>query len=72
LCNAILKIREKLVYLPAVVNGKSHLCLCDTGCDRSLMPLKMINKDEIQPMECRLYAANGTIIEVLWSGKAKL
>jgi len=53
------------VYLKAYVGRKQLTFLVDTGCDRSIMPSRMVERARLDPAECRLYAANGTTISVL-------
>jgi len=53
------------VYLKAYVGRKELTFLVDTGCDRSIMPSRMVGSARLDPAECRLYAANETTISVL-------
>jgi len=39
--------------------------LCDSGCHVNLMPYDLFDPKDILPVECTLYAANATVIEVL-------
>jgi len=50
------------VYIKAFVGQKELTFLVDTGCDRSIMPKKLVGGVRIEPADCHLYAANGTSI----------
>ena len=52
-------------YLNIVVKGKKGLCLIDTGCERSCLPLSHVTKLKLRETDLQLYAANGTPIKVL-------
>jgi len=59
------KVTVQKVYLDIEVNGIKAPGLVDTGCDKSLLPYKMVENVELERMDCQLYAANGTTIEIL-------
>ena len=45
--------------------GTRHRCLLDTGCEKSLVPRKLIPTAVLSPTELKVYAANGTAIPIL-------
>jgi len=53
------------VYVKAFVGQRELTFLVDTGCDRSILPKKLVGGARIKPADCHLYAANGTSITVL-------
>jgi len=53
------------VYIKAFFKRKELTFLVDTGCDRSIMPRKLIPHAPLWSADCRLYAANGTPISVM-------
>ncbi|MEZ4720247.1 MAG: RNase H-like domain-containing protein [Flavobacteriales bacterium] len=52
------------VYLPASVEGTEYLFLLDSGCEATIMPASMISGRAIRPTNRKLFAANGTEIDV--------
>lgn len=53
------------VYLIVYVNGQRFLALLDSGCELSLAPSKLVDKRQLRPTTQRVYAANGSPIQVL-------
>jgi len=62
----------KFVYIPAYINGVLTDCLCDSGCDVNLLPVKFVNLNDVLLSSCELFAAGGTPIEVLGHCKIPL
>ena len=54
-------------YVEADIGGQNHLCLVDTGCDHSLLPGKMVPDVVLQPAQVAVFAANGSVINILGS-----
>ena len=52
-------------YLEVKINRRKHLCLLDTGCEVTVLPVRVVGNARIQPTPHRLLAANGTQIPVL-------
>ena len=52
-------------YLDTDVNGSTGHCLVDTGCDKSVIPLRFIPRAKLRETSLQLFAANGTEIKVL-------
>ena len=52
-------------YLEFDVNGIKGQALIDTGCDRSVIPKRMVKTAVLRPTNIELYAANGSKIPVL-------
>jgi len=59
------QMKDHLVYLKAWLGKKSVQFLIDTGCERSVTPRKLLGDSCLEPAECRLFAANGTVINVV-------
>ena len=53
------------VYIRGTINGRSQLCLVDTGSEVSLIPASTVLGLEIRPCDRYLMAANGSDIRVL-------
>jgi len=58
-------MKDHPVYLKAWLGKRGVRFLIDTGCERSLTPLKFIGDSRLEPAECRLFAANGTVINIV-------
>jgi len=58
-------MRDHPVYLDAYLGKRRVNFLVDTGCERSVTPKRLIGDARLEPAECRLFAANGTVINVL-------
>jgi len=56
---------DDLVYIKAVVNGTKRVCLCDTGCERSLIPPRLVNLDTMETCPIKVCAANGVSVSTL-------
>ena len=56
-------------YLKCRINGDYHKCLLDTGSDVSLVPATMADGLQLEPTPHKLFAANGTPIDVLGCAK---
>jgi hypothetical protein len=54
-------------YLEFDVNGTKGQTLIDSGCDRSVIPLRMVRYATLRPTSIELFAANGSKIPVLGS-----
>jgi len=50
------------VYLRLSLNGKEQECLLDTGCEMSVLPLRLSHSLKIKSTKQKLYAANGSRI----------
>jgi len=59
------RMRDHPVYLDAYLGKRRVNFLVDTGCQRSVTPKRLIGIARLEPAECRLFAANGTVINVL-------
>jgi len=59
------QMREHPVYLNAYLGKRRVSFLVDTGCERSVTPKRLVADSRIEQAECRLFAANGTVINVL-------
>jgi len=53
------------VYLVVHLDGKRHLALLDSGCELSLAPNIMLDKQRIRPSQQCVFAANGSPIQIL-------
>ena len=52
------------IYIRCTINGRSTLCLRDTGSEVSLVPLSIVQGLPLQPTNRVLLAANATAIQV--------
>jgi len=52
-------------YLRISVGGHQGACLLDTGCDHSMLPRRLVRNTPLQPINIRIFAANGTPIPVM-------
>jgi len=59
------QMREHPVYFNAYLGKRRVSFLVDTGCERSVTPKRLVGDARIEQAECRLFAANGTVINVL-------
>jgi len=64
------QMREHPVYLNGYLGKQRVSFLVDTVCEQSVTPKKLVGDARIEPAECRLFAANGTVINVI--GEATL
>jgi len=53
------------IYVQATANGRSAMCLIDTGSEVSILPASYVGNLELQTSSRTLRAANGTEIRVL-------
>jgi len=53
------------VYIRAQIGKYMTVCLVDTGCEKCVLPARLIDTVSLQPADCRLFAANGTTINVI-------
>src|SRR6218665_1699199 len=60
------------VYIKGEINGRSRLCLIDTGSEVSLVPLSMVQGMTLNSCNRFLVAANGSGIRVLGEVKVPL
>jgi len=56
---------DDLVYLEAIVNGTRRVCLCDTGCERSLIPPRLVDLTTMENCPIKVCAANGVSVNTL-------
>ena len=54
-------------YLQISVNGCEVSCLLDTGCEKSMLPRRLIPNTPLQPVDISVDAANGIKIPILGS-----
>jgi len=59
------QMKDHPVYLKAYLGKRVVNFLVDTGCERSVTPRRLIGDATLEPAECRLFAANGTVINVV-------
>jgi len=59
------QMRDHPVYLDAHLGKRRVNFLVDTSCERSVTPKRLIGDARLKPAECRLFAANGTVLNVL-------
>jgi len=59
------QMKDHPVYLKAWLGKRGVRFLIDTGWERSVTPRKFIGDSRLEPAECRLFAANGTVINVV-------
>lgn len=53
------------VYLNVKIKQRTHQCLLDSGCEVTVIPLKLVDKHRIRPTSKNLLAANSTKIPVV-------
>jgi len=59
------QMKDLPVYLKAYLGTRAVSFLVDTGCERSVAPRKLTSDEILKPAECRSFAANGTVINVV-------
>jgi len=59
------QLKDYPVYLRAWLGKSGVRFLVDTGCERSVTPRKFIGDSRLEPAEYRIFAANGTVINVV-------
>jgi len=57
--------RKPSVYLDMKIDNVVYTFLLDSGCDRTLLPSKMVNKSYLRPTRCKVMAANGAQIPLV-------
>jgi transposase InsO family protein/predicted aspartyl protease len=55
----------KRAYLDMEINHHHCRCLLDTGCELTVLPVRLVDRQLIQPTTQRILAANGSDIPVL-------
>jgi len=58
-------MKEHPVYIRAQIGRKDAFCLVDTGSEKCVITRKLIDEATMEPAGCRLFAANGTTINVV-------
>jgi len=58
-------MKDHPVYLRAHLGKREVEFLVDTGCERSVTPRNLTGDAVLEPADCRLFAANGTAINVV-------
>jgi len=58
-------MKEHPVYIKAQIGRHMAVCLVDTGSEKCVLPKRMINEAQLEPAECRLFAANRTTINMV-------
>jgi len=59
------QMKDHPVYLEAYMGKRAVNFLVDTGCERSVAPKRRTGDEILEPAECRLFAANGTVMNVV-------
>jgi len=59
------QMKDHPVYLKAYLGKRAVDFLVDMGCERSVTLKRLTGDAILEPAECRLFAANGTVINVL-------
>ena len=52
-------------YIDITTKGRSICAMLDSGCDRSICPLRLCRNAKIKEVNTQLYAANGSVIPVI-------
>jgi len=58
-------MKEHPVYIWARIGRKEAVCLVDTGSEKCVITRKIIDEATMEPAGCRLFAANGTTVNVM-------
>jgi len=58
-------MKEHPVYIRAQIGKCMTVCLVDTGSEKCVLPARIIDAESLEPADCRLFAANGTTINVI-------
>jgi len=58
-------MKDHPVYLKAWLGKEGVQILINAGCERSVTPRKFVRDSCLEPCEYRLFAANGTMINVV-------
>jgi len=59
------QMKDHPVYLKAYLGKREVDFLVDTGCEHSVTPRRLIGDAILEPADCRLFAANGMVINVV-------
>jgi len=59
------QMKEHPVYLNAYLGKRGVSFLVDTGCEQWVTPKRLNGDSRIEQAECRLFASNGTVINVI-------
>jgi len=59
------QMKDHPIYLTAYMGKREVDFLVDTGCERSVAPRRLIGDANLETADCRLFAANGTVINVV-------
>ena len=54
------------------ISGVPTLCLLDSGCEKTVLPARLVPHDQLTPSVQRLQAANETVIPVLGEVRLKV
>jgi len=57
-------MKEHPVYIRAHIGRKEAICLVDTGSKKCVLPKRLVDESIVVPAGSRLFAANGTTINV--------
>jgi len=58
-------MKEHPVYIKAYIGRKEAVCLVVTGSEKCVLPRRLVEESIIEPAGGRLFAANGTTINVM-------
>jgi len=58
-------MKEHPVYIRARIGRKDAVCLVDTGSEKCVITRKLVDEAIMEPAGCRLFAANGTTVNVM-------
>ena len=59
------KLREQEVYVKAIIDGREHICLLDSGCMLSILPAEVVENKQTLPTNFKIKAANNVSIPVV-------
>jgi len=58
-------MKEHPVYIWARIGHKDAVCLVDTGSEKCVITRKLVDEATMEPPGCRLFAANGSTINMV-------
>jgi len=58
-------MKDHPVYIKARIGRKDAICFVDTGSEKCVITRKLVDEAAMEPAGCRLFAANGTTINVV-------